>query len=150
MDHVLDRDGAHRTVELRIAERQSSVVVDVVNDVTAELWVVRHLLRVQTQAHDGARAKARREMAAPATHQIEQTAARGQNPGVQGPERGDRAVVDVHDLARNDVEAIVRRLVVTREGHGREQAVPRGLVHAALSCITWPSRWTTAAGPRVR
>jgi len=71
-------------------------------------------------------------VAAPAAHQIEQAAARRKNLGVQAAERGDRAVVDVDDLARNDIEAIVRRLVVTREGDRRQQTVAGGCLRVHL------------------
>src|SRR5947209_17586787 len=83
VDHVLNRDRAYRAVELRVAERESWVTIHVVNDVAPELWVVRHLLRVQTQSHDGARAEAGRKMAAPTAHQIEQPATGRQNLRVQ-------------------------------------------------------------------
>src|SRR5207245_10790284 len=147
VDHVLNRDRAHRAVELRVAERESWITIHVVNDVAPELWVVRHLLRVQTQSHDGARAEAGREMTAPTAHQIEEAATGRQNLGVQLPERGDRAVVDVDDLARNDVEAIVRRLVVPRERQGQEQAVPGGSVHASYDAPHDPAGLPTRSAP---
>ena len=104
-------------------------------------WAVRcglsgHLLGVQTQADDGPCAKARRQVAAPAAHQIEQAAARRKHLGIQAPERGDRAVVDVDDLARNDIEAIVRRLVVTREGDRRQQTVAGGRLRVHLCWLS--------------
>src|SRR5213593_5160820 len=62
-------------------------------------------------------------MAAPAAHQIEHAAARGQPLGVQAAERGDGSLVDVDDLARKAIEFVVRRLVVSRVGLGRKQIV---------------------------
>ena len=133
MDHVLDRDGAHRAIEGLVTERQARLAVDVVHDGLRQLRVLGHLLGVQSQPDDLARGGTGRQVAAPATHQIQEGAARRQHLGVQSPERGDRPVVDVDNLARERIEAIVRRVVVPLEGRGRKHAVaPEGLgPHAA-------------------
>src|SRR5205085_8726897 len=100
-------------------ERQAWLAVDIVHDGLRQLRVVGHLLGVQSQPDDLARGGTGRQVATPATHQIEEGAARRQYLGVQPLERGDRAVVDVDDLAREGIEAIVRRVVVPLEGRGR-------------------------------
>jgi hypothetical protein len=46
-------------------------------------------------------------MAAPAAHEVEQRLAGRQHLGVQVPERGDGAVVDVNDPARVQIKLLV-------------------------------------------
>ena len=118
-------------IELRVAERQPHLTIHVVNDMDRQLRVVRHLLGVQAEPDYLASAEVWRQVAAPAAHQIEQAAAGRQHAGVERAERGDRAVVDVHDLARHQIEALVRRFVLARVREGREQAVSGGRIHAA-------------------
>jgi hypothetical protein len=54
---VLDRHGAHRSVERLVRERQSRLEVQVVDDVAREPWVVDHLLGVEAEPDDFARGK---------------------------------------------------------------------------------------------
>jgi hypothetical protein len=46
-------------------------------------------------------------MTAPAAHEVEQRRAGRQDLGVQAPERGDGAIVDVNDPARMEIELLV-------------------------------------------
>ena len=136
MDHVLDRDGAGRAVERLVVERKPRVAIDVVHDVPRELRVVGHLLGVQPQSDDLGGTESGGQVAAPAAHQIEEPPAGGQDLRVETAERGDRAVVDVDDLARDVVEPLVRRLVVPRVRGRREETVAADLVHHGAPSVT--------------
>jgi hypothetical protein len=59
-------------------------------------------------------------MAAPATHQIEKAPTDRQHLGIHAAERTDSPIIDVDDSSGRDVEPVVRRLVVSRVGRGRE------------------------------
>jgi hypothetical protein len=59
-------------------------------------------------------------MAAPATHQIEKAPLDRQHLGIHAAERTNRPIIDVDDPPGRDVELVVRRLVLSRVGRGRE------------------------------
>ena len=106
---------------LAAAERQPRLTVDIVDEVAREPGVVGHLVLVQPQPHDLARRTLTWQMAAPAGHQIQQSPTGRQHLGVQPCERRDGAIVDVNDLARDGVKALVRRLILPRVRLGRER-----------------------------
>ena len=82
-------------------------------------------------------------MASPAAHQIEEAPTLGEEPGVEVPEGGDGARVEVDDLAGKAVEALVGRLVLPRVGSGGRQAQRRSTLPVSMSI-------TSRFGPSVR
>src|SRR5439155_21540175 len=86
MDDVLDRHGAHRSVERLAVKGQPRRLVQVVDDVISQLRIVSHLLGVQPQTNDFAGPKVPRQVRTPATHQVEKPPAGGPNfnPGGRG------------------------------------------------------------------
>jgi len=86
MDDVLDRHSAHHSVERLVVKGQPRRLVQVVNDVISQLWIVSHLLGFQPQANDFAGAKVPRQVRTPATHQVEKPPGGGPNfsPGGRG------------------------------------------------------------------
>ena len=142
MGDVLDRHGTHRPVELPVPEGERGSRFR-----SWTTWLVRCGFSAISSAFSPrpttwpAR-KAVREVAAPATHQIEKTAARGQDLGVETPQRGDGAVVDVDDLAGEQ-----RR---TRRPAPRRRARRRPAGTGRLPSPGRPSRWvggSTTRGP---
>jgi len=123
MDDVLDRHGAHRSVERLVVKGQPRRLVQVVDDVISQSRIVSHLLCVQPQTNDFAGPKVPRQVRTPATHQVEKLPAGGQHLGIQPSQRGDRPVVDMDDLARVAVELRVRRFIVARVCGGRKQTI---------------------------
>src|SRR2546429_9651551 len=77
MDDVLDRHGAHRSVERLVVKGQPRRLVQVVDDVISQSRIVSHLLCVQPQTNDFAGPKVPRLVRTPATHQVEKLPAGG-------------------------------------------------------------------------